>query len=53
MSDSSLSIAAHILANQKQNVLYSMAMGSSNKYKILNKCISMEDVMGLCYNKIK
>lgn len=53
MSDSSLSIAAHILANQKQNVLYSKNIGSSNKYKILNKCILVEDAMGLCYNKIK
>jgi hypothetical protein len=38
---SSLSIAAHLLANNKQNVICPTVAGPTFKHRILNKCITM------------
>ena len=43
---SSLSIAAHLLADNKQNVIYPTNAGPTFKYRILNKCISTLNLHG-------
>ena len=42
---SSLSIAAHLLANEKQVVICPSKAGESFKPRIMKKCITCEDVL--------
>jgi hypothetical protein len=42
---SSLSIAAHLLADHKQNVICPTNAGPTFKHRILNKCITTNDVL--------
>ena len=45
MNYSSLSIAAHLLADKKQNVIIPTNAGPTFKYRILNKCITTTELL--------
>ena len=45
MNYSSLSIAAHLLADDKQNVICPAKAGPTFKHRILNKCITTDELL--------
>ena len=53
MNYSSLSVAAHLLADTKQNVICPTNAGPTFKYRILNKCITTTQIMNTIVSKYK
>jgi hypothetical protein len=45
MNYSSLSIAAHLLADNKQNVICPTNAGPTFKHRCLNKCITTQELL--------